>query len=104
MRTYTYVADAIGAMLLIASKGKDGEFYNVANIDNLVSIRDLAKMIAGLHPEYKVDVKFSDDKNVLLQYLPFKLAIMNVEKIRALGWNPQVGLKDAFSYTLNSFL
>ena len=104
MRTYTYVADAIGAMLLIASKGKDGEFYNVANIDNLVSIRDLAKMIAGLHPEYKVDVIFDDEKKTALQYLPFKLAIMNVDKIKALGWNPCVGLEEAFSYTLDSFL
>ena len=40
VRTYTYVADAIGAMLLAFTKGKDS-YYNIANLDNLISIRDL---------------------------------------------------------------
>ena len=50
VRTYTYVADAIGAMLLAFTKGKD-HYYNIANLDNLISIRDLAELIAGLDPK-----------------------------------------------------
>lgn len=38
-----------------------------------------------------------------LKYLPFKLGIMNVDKIMELGWHPQVGLEDAFRYTMESF-
>ncbi|MBQ9365519.1 MAG: NAD-dependent epimerase/dehydratase family protein, partial [Schwartzia sp.] len=78
MRTYTYVADAVGAMLLIATKGEDGNFYNVANLDNLISIRDLAEMIAGLDPSKKAKVRYADEKTQKLKYLPFKLGIMNV--------------------------
>ncbi len=103
MRTYTYVADAVGAMLLIATNGENGAFYNVANLDNLVSIRDLAELIASLDPRQRVRVRFADEKSKL-QYLPFKLAIMDVSNVQALGWQPRVGLKKAFQYTLEYLL
>ena len=81
MRTYTYVADAVNAMFLIMDKGED-EFYNVANEANLISIRDLAE----------------------LQYLPFKLAILDTTKIRELGWKPMTDIEKMFKWTLESFL
>lgn len=103
MRTYTYVADAVGAMLLILTKGNEKE-YNVANIDNLISIRDLAQLIAKLAPNGKTRVRYSSQNNKNLKYLPFKLGIMNVEKVSQLGWVPQVGLEEAFKYTIEFFL
>ena len=102
MRTYTYVADAIGAILLAFTKGKD-KYYNIANLDNLISIRDLANLIAGLDSKGKVKVTYSEE-NTKLKYLPFKLGIMNVDRIIDLGWKPQVNITDAFKYTLESFL
>lgn len=101
-RTYTYVADAIGAMLLAFTKGKD-HYYNVANLNNLISIRNLAELIASLDPKGKTQVRFASGQGEL-KYLPFKLGIMNVDRITGLGWSPQVGLEDAFRYTLESFL
>ena len=102
VRTYTYVADAIGAMLLAFTKGKD-HYYNVANLANLISIRDLAELIAKLDDKGKVKVRYADQGKEKLQYLPFKLGIMNVDRILELGWRPQVGLEEAFRYTLESF-
>lgn len=102
MRTYTYVADAVGAMLLAFTKGKE-HYYNIANIDNLISIRDLAELVADLDPKGKVKVRFANEGEQKLKYLPFKLGIMDVERIEKLGWRPQIGLKDAFRYTLESF-
>lgn len=102
MRTYTYVADAIGAILLAFSKGKDN-CYNVANLDNLISIRDLAELIAGLDEKGKVKVRYVQEGDSQFVYLPYKLGIMNVERIRRLGWQPQIGLERAFRYTLESF-
>ena len=103
VRTYTYVADAIGAMLIAFTKGKDS-YYNIANVDNLISIRDLAKLIADMDEKGKVRVRYEHQKEQKMKYLPFKLGIMNVDKITALGWRPQVGLQEAFRYTLESFL
>ena len=73
-------------------------------IDNLISIRDLANLIAGLDPNKKVKVCYAEGVEQKLQYLPFKLGIMDVDRIMSLGWNPQVGVEDAFRYTLESFL
>lgn len=103
-RTYTYVADAIGAMLIAFTKGKE-DYYNIANVDNLINIRDLAKLIAGLDPKKKTKVKFADgvDANGL-KFLNFNLGIMNVDRIKKLGWSPQVNLEHAFKYTLDSFI
>lgn len=104
-RTYTYTPDAVGAMFVIATKGKDGEFYNAANLNNLISVYDLAQLIASLDQTGKTKVKFADkvDKSGELKYLPFKLGIMNVDKIEKLGWRPQVGLKDALKRTLEFY-
>ncbi len=102
VRTYTYVADAIGAMLLAFTKGKD-HYYNIANLENLISIRELAELIAGLDVKGKVKVQYAEQNGQKLNYLPFKLGIMNVDRITELGWRPQVGFRDAFRYTLESF-
>lgn len=104
MRTYTYVADAVGAMFLIATKGEDCNFYNVANLDNLISIRDLAVLIASLDPKGKVKVRYANENSQKLPYLPFRLGIMNVDKVMSLGWKPEVDLKTAFQYTLDFYL
>lgn len=101
-RTYTYVADAIGAILLAFTKGKE-HYYNIANLNNLISIRDLAELIAGLDPDGRVKVVYANRDEQKLKYLPFKLGIMNVDRITDLGWKPRVGLEDAFRYTLESF-
>ena len=101
MRTYTYVADAINASFLIMEKGED-YLYNVANIDNLISIRDLANLIAKLSTTGKTQVKYGNDIQNF-PYLPFKLAVLNVDKIKALGWHAQVDLMHTFEWTLNSF-
>ena len=102
MRTYTYVADAVNAMFLVMEKG-ESTFYNVAVDENLISIRDLAELIAGLSPSGKTKVTFGE-KAALLPYLPFKLAIMDTNKIRNLGWKPKVKNKELFQWTLHSFL
>lgn len=100
-RTYTYVADAVGAMLLAFSKGEE-RIYNIANANNLISIRDLAELIASLSPHENVKVRFADEK-AKYSYLPFRLNVLDSSKIMALGWRPQVGTKEAFRYTMESF-
>lgn len=102
MRTYTYVADGVNAIFLIMDKGKN-EFYNVSADDNLISIRDLADLIASLSPTGKTKVIFGEKANNM-PYLPYKLAIMDTHKIRNLGWKPQVNLRQMFKWTLESFI
>ena len=102
MRTYTYVADAVNAMFLIMDKGED-TLYNVANEDNLISIRDLAEMMVSILPGRTCRVRFTDEA-AKLQYLPFKLAILDTTKIRELGWKPVTDIRTMFKWTMESFL
>ena len=102
MRTYTYVADAVNAIFLIMDKGED-ILYNVANEDNLISIRDLAELISNILPDRKIKVLLSSEASKL-PYLPFKLAIMDTNLIRDLGWKPVVNIEDMFKWTIESFL
>ncbi len=102
-RTYTYSADAVGAMLLAFTRG-DEDFYNVANTDNLISTRELAKLIAGLDPKQKVKVIFEKESGNTLKYLNYRLGIMNTDRILKRGRRPQVGLEEMFRWTLDSFI
>ena len=78
--------------------------HRTANPENLITIRDLAQLIADLDSKGKVQVTYTDSTKQKLKYLPFKLGIMNVDRIMSLGWRPQVGIEDAFKYTLESFM
>lgn len=103
VRTYTYVADAVAAMFLAMLDGKDA-YYNIAAVDNQISVRDLAQLIASMDPKKKVQVVFANQAKQKLLYLPFKLGILDSSRMLALGWKPQVDVETAFRWTLESFL
>lgn len=103
VRTYTYVADAVGAMFLALLNGNE-TYYNVAAEENQISIRDLAELIASMDPNHKVKVEYAAPVGEKLLYLPFKLGILNSSRMKALGWKVQVDLEHAFQWTLESFL
>ena len=88
---------------MIMERGESGCMYNVSANENLISIRDLANLIAGLAPKKQTKVLFSDEASKM-PYLPFKLAIMDTSKIRDLGWRPQTSIEDTFRWTIESFL
>lgn len=102
VRTYTYTADAVGAMFLALLNGTE-EYYNVAATQNQISIRDLAVLIAGLNSEKPVSVKFAAPQGEKLLYLPFKLGILDSSRMESLGWKVQVDLERAFRWTMESF-
>lgn len=102
VRTYTYAADAVGAMFLALLNGTE-QYYNVAAVSNQISIRDLAVLIASLSKTGNTRVKILGDGKNRLAYLPFKLGILDCTKMEALGWKPQVDIEHTFQWTLESF-
>jgi nucleoside-diphosphate-sugar epimerase len=102
MRTYTYTPDAINAVFIIMEKGESGKMYNVAATENLISIRDLANLIASFSPKKTTKVIFSEEASSM-PYLPFKLAIMDTALVRELGWTPQTDIEKTFKWTIESF-
>lgn len=101
IRTYTYTADAVAAMFLALLNG-DQCFYNIASEENQISVRELAELIASLSKSGMTKIRFSQEEKSRLAYLPFKLGVLDCTQIRALGWRPQVKLKEMFQWTLDS--
>lgn len=104
-RTFCYISDATIAFFLILLKGISGEAYNVGGSkDNEINVGDLAKLLVSLYPEYGLQVIY--DKTVSNGYIrsDYQQLIPDITKVRELGWELNIGLKNGFRKTIRSFL
>ena len=94
---YVYTADAIRAILLLLAKGQKGEAYNIANEESHITIRDMAEMVAGEIADHRIQVVIDiPNDSASLGYAPPVRMWLDSSKMRALGWEPKVGLKEAY--------
>ena len=84
-RSWCYVEDCVSALLYILLKGKSGEAYNVADKSSVVTIRELAEMIAHI-AGCKVVMQEPSDKEKK-GFTPIKHAVFETTKLEALGWS-----------------
>jgi len=103
-RAFCYLADAVAGFFTVLLKGTVGEAYNVGNPQGEISILELAKLVAGLFPEKRLQVTIDPGSqrpgylaSTVDQFRP------NIEKIEALGWRPGVSLRNGFERTLASY-
>ncbi len=83
-RSYCYVVDTVSAILTILLLGENGQAYNIANRESVISIRDLALLIAKnaqLEVEFEEASEF-DKKG----YSNIERAILDPSKLEKLGW------------------
>ncbi|MFA6048890.1 MAG: NAD(P)-dependent oxidoreductase [Candidatus Micrarchaeia archaeon] len=85
-RDMLFVDDAVGALVLLAQKGKSGEAYNVAS-GKAVEIKALAEKIAKVSKAGKNPACAKFDRTSA-----FGMAA-SVSKIRRLGWAPKIPLE-----------
>ena len=64
-----------------------------------ITIKGLAELLVGLYPEknLKVEMKIDSDTKGCA---PFKLGIINSDKIKKLGWKPKVTIEEGFRRTV----
>ena len=84
-RSWCYAEDCVSALLYILLKGKSGEAYNVADRTSVVTIRQLAEMIAHIAGR-KVVMQVPSD-NEKKGFTPIKRAVFDTAKLEALGWS-----------------
>lgn len=97
-RTYTYVIDAVSALFYVLFKGRSGEAYNVANGSSIISIAELASLIASLgHREV---VHESPEKLEEKNYLKPQDCILDTTKLAGLGYTARYGIKEGLAETL----
>jgi len=100
IRTYTYIADAIKAILLVLLSSND-IVYNIADEDSVTTIKNLAEILISINPEKKLKIVFDIPKEEQKGTAAFKTGILSTAKIRnELKWRPKYNLKDGFKRTI----
>lgn len=95
-RTFCYVDDLVGGLILIAEKGKSGEVYNIGS-DKEVKIKDFAQKVIKLsHSNSKLEF-------VKKPYADHQRRRPDLTKIKKLGWMPKTSLDDGLKKTIIHF-
>ncbi|MFA6370395.1 MAG: NAD-dependent epimerase/dehydratase family protein [Bacilli bacterium] len=95
--SYTYVADAVLALVYLLDHGESGVAYNVANLEQH-SLKEIAELIANL-AGVVVEVQQQDEYDGRGYSLATN-AIQDITRIEKLGWQPVYTIKDGLNSTL----
>lgn len=96
--SYTYVADAVSALLHILLHGENGTAYNIANEACNVHLRDFAKACADVADTKVVfDLPSETERK---GYSVATTAILDNTRLKAIGWKPQYDFADAVRRTI----
>lgn len=83
-RSYCYIADVVKAIFYILLKGDNKEFYNVANRESVVTIKELAECIANIcGRKVMIESQSKDEKKGNSGIIH---AVLNTDKIETLGF------------------
>lgn len=94
LRSYTYVTDAITALLTILLDGETGEAYNIASKLCITTIAGIAQTLVEAFPEKGLKVIF--DLPTEQEAKGFSLienAVLDSDKLESLGWEPGTDLR-----------
>lgn len=90
LRSYCYSLDCASAILSVLLKGKSAQSYNISNAHSVITIREMAKIIANVaEVTLKFDLPTEAEQK---QSNPMSNASLNSQKLEDLGWK---GLFDA---------
>ena len=97
--SYTYMVDAVAAILFILNYGIKGEAYNIADKNSNVKLKELATILAEYNDK---QVVFElPDENEIKGYSTATKAVMTSDKINGLGWKPYYNIEAGLPRTLN---
>lgn len=96
--SYTYAPDAAMGVLAVLLKGEQGEAYNISDIDSEVTLRQITEWLAednGMEVVFEIP-DISEQKG----YSTATKALLDTEKIMALGWKPQTHMREGLRKTV----
>ena len=111
-RSYTYIDDAVNAILIILAHPEDthNQILNVGNPENEVSIREFAKIMRDLYGQLTGNpcqcplVEVSAEEFYGSGYEDCDRRIPEVSKLKRLGWSPKYDLLETLRMTMKFHL
>ena len=92
-RSFCFIEDVLDALEKVRDKGTPGEIYHIGNDDEEISIEQLAKSIFDINEaEYDFIIHEAPEGSV-------NRRCPNIDKIKALGHNKKIALKEGLQKT-----
>lgn len=102
VRSYLDADDAAIAFLYILANGKSSNAYNLTNMENSISIKDIAvKMIELSNSDVQLKFELTDDI-ASMGFRKESCTLMDAGKIEQLGWKPVYSMEDTLVKLLDS--
>ena len=104
-RAFCYIADATLAFFKILLDGNNGEAYNVANNNAVISIRDLANLLINLYPNKQLKLIIENqNKNYLNNKNIDSLTnlFIDTQKLESLKWKANYNVEIGFKRTIEA--
>jgi nucleoside-diphosphate-sugar epimerase len=97
--SYSYVTDAISGIIYCLLLGKTGEAYNISDKASNITLKKLAEIAAKTNNK-KVIFELPDAIE-RAGYSTATKAILNNNKIRKLGWEAKIPIKEGIIKTIS---
>ena len=96
--SYTFSEDAVAAILLIMLKGESGEAYNVSDSASVLTLAELARILAEIGV-CKVVFELPDEVEKA-GYSTATKAVLDAYKLEKLGWSARVHMREGLERTV----
>jgi len=98
IRSYCYMLDTASAIIMVLLKGNQAEAYNISNPNSVITIREMAEMLAE---SAGVNTSFSPpSEEEKRAFNPMKNSSLKSEKLQKLGWKGLFDAKTGLEHTV----
>ena len=98
IRSYCHCLDCATAILVILTRGKIGEAYNISNKDSIITIHQMASFIAECsNVQLIMDIPSEAEKTA---FNPMDNSSLDSTKLERLGWQGYFDARMGFTHTV----
>jgi len=98
LRSYCYCLDCASAILTVLLRGKNGEAYNISNPDSVITIRQMAELLAEAGGvQVRLETASANEKR---SFNPMSNSSLKSEKLEALGWKGCFDARTGLAHTV----
>lgn len=99
LRSYCYCLDCASAILKVLIKGENIHAYNISNPDSIVSIKEMAELLAGAAGVRLIQEEASEEEKK--GFNPMSNSSLDSSGLLALGWKGTFDAERGFAHTVD---